>query len=156
GGGRDEWTIRRRAGDGDHFKTGTRLKEDRMRSGSGMAALLGLVAAVVLAVGGCAPRERPGGTTDRKPGGGAAKQHDHSGWWCEEHGIPEHECSMCQDDVARACKAKGDWCELHDRAKSQCFKCDPSLKEKFAAKYRAKFGEDPPPITEEESKPGKQ
>ena len=37
----------------------------------------------------------------------------------------------------------------HDRAKSQCFICDHSLKEKYAAKYRAKYGKEPPPIEEE-------
>ncbi len=84
------------------------------------------------------------------------KEHDHSGWWCGEHGIPEHECSMCSGKVAKECKAKGDWCDKHDRAKSQCFICDPSLKEKFAAKYRAKYDKEPPPIDEEgEKKDGK-
>jgi hypothetical protein len=53
---------------------------------------------------------------------------------------------------AKECKAKGDWCEKHDRAKSQCFICDPSLKEKFAAKYRAKYDKEPPPIEEETEK----
>ena len=57
---------------------------------------------------------------------------------------------MCSLAVEKECKARGDWCEKHDRAKSQCFKCDPSLKEKFAAKYRAKYGKEPPPIGEEE------
>lgn len=73
-----------------------------------------------------------------------------AGWWCDEHGIPEHECSMCSSKVAKECKAKGDWCDKHERAKSQCFLCDPKLKEKYAAMYRAKFGKDPPPIEEEE------
>lgn len=72
--------------------------------------------------------------------------HDHSGWWCNEHGIPEEECSMCSPKVAKAFRDKGDWCDKHDRAKSQCFICDPSLKEKYAAKYRAKYGEEPPAI----------
>lgn len=79
----------------------------------------------------------------------AKKPHDHSGWWCDEHGIPEHECSMCSDSFAKECKKKGDWCDKHDRAKSQCFICDPKLKEQFAAKYRAKFGQEPPRIPEE-------
>ncbi len=77
------------------------------------------------------------------------KDHDHSGWWCGEHGVPEGECSMCNSKVAAAFKAKGDWCDEHDRAKSQCFKCDPKLQEKFAAQYRAKEGKDPPAIEEE-------
>ena len=80
------------------------------------------------------------------------KKDDHSHWWCAEHGIPEDECSMCSAKVAKAFKEKGDWCEKHDRAKSQCFLCDPSLKEKYAAKYRAKYGKEPPPIEEEEEK----
>jgi hypothetical protein len=69
----------------------------------------------------------------------------HSGWWCDEHGVPESECSMCSAKVRKECKAKGDWCDKHDRAKSHCFICDPSLKEKFAARYEAKYGKQPPP-----------
>lgn len=72
-----------------------------------------------------------------------AKKDDHSGWWCKEHGIPEEECLMClhsEDEL----KKKNDWCEKHEFAKSQCFQCDPTLKEKYAAKYRAKFGAEPP------------
>lgn len=71
----------------------------------------------------------------------------HDGWWCDPHGIPEHECSMCDAKVAKECKAKGDWCDTHNRAKSQCFICDPTLAEKFAAKYEAKFGKQPPKPT---------
>jgi hypothetical protein len=36
-------------------------------------------------------------------------------------------------------------CKENDRAKSQCFICDPSLQEKYAALYRAKYGKEPPP-----------
>jgi hypothetical protein len=87
--------------------------------------------------------------TDEKSDAPKGEGHDHGGWWCAEHGIPEAECSMCSTKVARRCKAKGDWCHDHDRAKSQCFICDPKLKEKFAAIYRAKEGKEPPPIIEE-------
>ncbi len=75
-------------------------------------------------------------------------EDDHSGWWCKPHGIPEEECSMCSDEYAAKCKAKTppDWCEKHDRADSQCFICHPEHQEKFAAKYRAKYGTEPPPI----------
>lgn len=68
----------------------------------------------------------------------------HSGWWCDEHGVPEGECSMCSGKVAKECKAKGDWCDKHDRAKSQCFICDPTLMPQFAARYEAKYGKAPP------------
>lgn len=78
-----------------------------------------------------------------------ASGHDHSGWWCGEHGVPEGQCSQCSAKVAADFQKKGDWCAEHDRAKSQCFICDPGLKEKFAAQYRAKEGKEPPAIEEE-------
>lgn len=71
------------------------------------------------------------------------------GWWCNGHGLPEEECSMCSAKVEKEAKAKGDWCEMHNRAKSQCFICDPKLKEKYAARYRARYGKEPP-LTDEE------
>jgi len=70
--------------------------------------------------------------------------HDHSGWWCDEHGIPEDVCSMCSAKVAADFQKKGDWCKEHDRADSQCFKCHPELEAKFAAQYEAKYGKKPP------------
>ncbi len=77
-----------------------------------------------------------------------ADGHDHSGWWCAEHGVPEEECSMCSAKAAKDFKDKGDWCEEHNRAESQCFKCDPTRAEKFAKLYEAKFGHEPPKPTE--------
>ncbi len=77
-------------------------------------------------------------------------KHDHSDWWCKEHGVPEEMCSICisEKDAKKAramFKDKGDWCELHDRAKSQCFKCDPSLYEKYVKMYEAhENGKKPP------------
>ena len=116
-----------------------------------------LLAVSVIVVGGCsnnAPKaeqtKKTAARDQEKPTQVEGKKvDDHSGWWCEEHGIPEAECSMCSAKVAKECKARGDWCEKHDRAKSQCFICDPSLKEKYAAKYRAKYGKEPPPIQDE-------
>ena len=84
-------------------------------------------------------------TEDKKDNG-----DKHSGWWCDEHGVPESECSMCSTKVAAEAKKKGDWCEKHDRAKSHCFLCDPVLKEKYAALYRAKTGKEPPATEDEE------
>jgi hypothetical protein len=124
--------------------------------GSGLFLSLLAVSLVVLA--GCSKDDAKGDVnkkpTTQGPGkptqvASGKKVDDHSGWWCEEHGIPEEECSMCNARVAKECKARGDWCEKHDRAKSQCFICDPSLREKYAAKYRAKYGKEPPPIQEE-------
>jgi hypothetical protein len=112
-----------------------------------------LTASLACLLLGCGQGENKGvGEKDKSSQVAAAsnekKVHDHSGWWCEEHGIPEAECSMCSKKVADEFKKKGDWCDKHDRAKSQCFLCDPKLKEKFAARYRAKYGKEPPPIEE--------
>ncbi len=84
----------------------------------------------------------------------AKSGHDHSGWWCDEHGVPEGECSMCSARVAAEFKKKGDWCEKHDRAKSQCFICDPSLEAKYAVRYEAKYGKKP--SVPEENRPKKE
>lgn len=117
---------------------------------------LGLFAALALATAGCgdghkhdAAKEKGKGTTTTAKG-----DTKHDGWWCDEHGIPEAECSMCSAKVAKECKAKGDWCDKHDRAKSQCFLCDPKLKEKYAAQYKAKYGKEPPPTEDEEKSKG--
>ncbi len=65
-------------------------------------------------------------------------------WWCVEHAVPEAVCSICSEQVAEQCKARGDWCEAHERADSQCFDCHPEFRERFAAIYRAKYGTEPP------------
>ena len=120
----------------------------------------GLLAALMFAANGCgesAPAPKQVAQTDDHAGHDHKEGehhkgdgHDHSGWWCGEHGLPEAECSMCSAKAEAAFKAKGDWCDEHNRAKSQCFKCDPKLQEKFAALYRAKEGKEPPAIKEEE------
>lgn len=86
----------------------------------------------------------PGSGKEIKP---EPEENDH-GWWCNEHGVKESECSMCSSKVAKAFQAKGDWCKEHNRAKSQCFICDPSLREKFAVDYRTKYGKEPPEPTD--------
>lgn len=73
------------------------------------------------------------------------KGHDHSGWWCAEHGIPEEVCGQCNAKLAAEFQKKGDWCKDHDRPDSQCFICHPELEAKFAAQYEAKFGKKAPP-----------
>ena len=75
-------------------------------------------------------------------------EHDHGGWWCNEHGVPEDECALCKTSLVAEFKAKGDWCDEHSRPDSQCFECHPENFEKFAARYEAKFGEQPPKPTE--------
>ncbi len=75
---------------------------------------------------------------------GSEAAHDHQGWWCSEHGVPEEECTRCDFNLIGDFKAKGDWCDEHARPHSQCFLCDPELEGKFAARYEAKYGEQPP------------
>jgi hypothetical protein len=130
------------------------IRKDRIMTKTwvrGSLLAFGLIGLFAL---GCGPGGQTQGTGPGKgkadPPAVAGKAHDHSGWWCDEHGIPEDECSMCSGKVAKECKAKGDWCDLHKRAKSQCFICDPARKEFYAAKYRLKYdGKDPPPIPDE-------
>lgn len=76
---------------------------------------------------------------------------DHSGWWCDEHALPEEVCDLCSKKYRTAEKAKGNWCE-HNRVKSSCFKCNPGVREKYAAEYRAKFAKEPPPIAGDDKK----
>ncbi len=136
--------------------------------------VLSLVAALVLFAGcsGSQDPKKPADDKAQKDGHKDHKDNDHKddkvaqkdkdakdgkkdkddtsedGWWCNDHGIPELECSMCQAKVEKESKAKGDWCEKHNRAKSQCFICEPKLKEKYAARYRTKYGKEPPPVKE--------
>lgn len=76
----------------------------------------------------------------------ATGHHDHSAWWCAEHGVPEEVCSRCSPKIAADFQKKGDWCAEHNRAQSQCFLCDPSLKDRFAEQHKAKLGTEPPAL----------
>ena len=71
-------------------------------------------------------------------------EHGHGGWWCGEHGVPEEVCARCDTSLIADFKKEGDWCEEHARPESQCFICGPERFEKFAARYKAKMGEEPP------------
>ena len=70
--------------------------------------------------------------------------HQHDGWWCDEHGVPEEICARCNTKLVADFKAKGDWCQEHDRPDSQCFVCHPEKEAEFASQYEAKFGKQPP------------
>jgi hypothetical protein len=119
--------------------------------------LLALAAAGALFGGGCTQGEQPRKDPDAKDAAAAKDkpkgEHTHDEWWCKEHGIPEDECTICRATpnsrkLAAECKAKGDWCKKHKRALSQCFLCNPKRQEFYAAKYRAKYGKEPPPTEE--------
>jgi hypothetical protein len=114
-----------------------------------------IVVPLLFGLGGCAKEtpkaEQPKGKAVQVADAAKAG-HDHSGWWCDEHGVPEEVCGQCSAKVAKEAKAKGDWCSKHDRPDSQCFVCHPELKEKFAAMYRAKYGKEPPPVQDDKDK----
>ncbi len=109
-------------------------------------SLLALFAVLALFAGGCGKAEERQRQAQSKTEPRAESKH--AGWWCDEHGIPEEECSMCSPKLEKECKAKGDWCEKHNRALSQCFTCNPERQKFYAAKYRAKYGKEPPPVGE--------
>lgn len=48
--------------------------------------------------------------------------------WCQEHQVPESQCTKCNPDLIPAFKATGDWCKEHDVPESQCTKCDAKRK----------------------------
>lgn len=48
--------------------------------------------------------------------------------WCEEHQVPESQCTRCNPSLVAAFKATGDWCEEHGVPESQCLQCNPALK----------------------------
>ena len=129
-----------------------------MRFKFGQMGSLFSLAAFAVVLSGCGQSDNKSGQPKEKPSPIAQanvkekKPHDHSGWWCEEHGIPEAECSMCLPDAVakKRFKDKGDWCDKHERALSQCFICNPKAREKYAALYRAKYGKEPPPTEEDE------
>ena len=123
--------------------------------------VLMVVAAVTFGFSGCGPSPAPSSQTaaaknahadhpghkegDPHPSDGKeTAQHDHSGWWCNEHGVPEEECGLCNSKLAAEFQKKGDWCKEHDRPDSQCFICHPAKEAMFAARYEAKFGKKPP------------
>src|SRR5262249_22221936 len=98
---------------------------------------------VILALVGCNREKSPEPIAKEK-------KHDHGDWWCEEHGVPEAECALCNAKVAADFRKKGDWCDKHNRPDSQCFICHPENQEKFIARYEAKSGKKPPKRTDAE------
>ncbi len=121
-----------------------------------VSILLLFMAALVLSSAGCTKKEGNGKDQQAKAKEESKKELDpkdkHDGWWCPEHGVPEHLCSLCQDDVAAKSKKEGDWCKIHDRAQSQCFKCDPLKYKKFEDMYVGKDYKKPERPPDEEFK----
>jgi hypothetical protein len=47
--------------------------------------------------------------------------------WCEEHQVPESQCTRCNPDLIPAFKATNDWCPEHGVPESQCKICNPEI-----------------------------
>ena len=103
-----------------------------------------LVAAVVAVFGctllGCppppsntAPAQAPAApvTSEAKPAPLVPK-HEVADW-CQEHGVPESQCTRCNADLIAGFKKKGDWCEKHGLPDSQCVTCHPEVEAKLKA-----------------------
>ena len=87
---------------------------------------------LLLATGACSTessKAKPEATAESKGGHAPAdvKPGSHEDW-CEEHQVPESQCSRCNPDLVAAFKATGDWCDEHGVPESQCLKCNPDLK----------------------------
>ena len=94
-----------------------------------MKIITTLMLALTLSLGACS-KEAPKQEAKKAETGHAAKDvvpgsHED---WCEEHQVPESQCTRCDPSLVAAFKATGDWCEEHGVPESQCLKCNPDLK----------------------------
>jgi cobalt-zinc-cadmium efflux system membrane fusion protein len=109
--------------------------------------VLGMVVLAGWALAGCG--KTVGVEEEPVPVGAPAEaKAAHGEWWCDEHGVPEEVCALCDTKLVADFKAKGDWCDAHQRPDSQCFKCHPEKQAEFAAQYEAKYGKQPPKPTD--------
>jgi hypothetical protein len=119
-----------------------------------LAVAVAVVGAMVVTVGcGQEAKDKPDGKDKKNPPvaeGGSG----HTGWWCDEHGVKESECSMCDPKVFKKLKPD-EICKNHpDRAVAQCFICNPDLWPKSVEVYKAKYpGKEPP--APDKNMPGK-
>jgi hypothetical protein len=106
--------------------------------------LIGFFVSGVFIAAGCG---QPTASTEKKVkevAKATEPKEDGHGWWCNDHGVVEEECSMCQQKVFKKLKYD-DICPKHrERSKAQCFICTPELWEKSKAVYVAKMGKEPP------------
>jgi hypothetical protein len=89
---------------------------------------------IVLAFAGCSKETastegaRQGATTEQQaahaPANVTPGSHED---WCQEHAVPESQCTLCNPSLSAAFKATGDWCEEHGLPESHCKKCNPDL-----------------------------
>jgi cobalt-zinc-cadmium efflux system membrane fusion protein len=48
--------------------------------------------------------------------------------WCDEHRVPESQCTKCHPELVTKFKESGDWCAEHAIPESHCRLCNPDLK----------------------------
>ncbi|MCC7542719.1 MAG: hypothetical protein IT379_41265 [Deltaproteobacteria bacterium] len=71
-----------------------------------------------------------GSSSDPPAGSGHASSSAQPGTyedWCDEHGVPESQCTRCNAALIPAFKATHDWCDEHGLPESQCRACNPNL-----------------------------
>lgn len=87
-----------------------------------------LMSAVVLALAvvACEKKSDPPKVTSTTSTAASVVPGSHEDW-CEEHAVPESQCTRCNAKLIPAFKATGDWCEQHQLPKSQDTQCNPNL-----------------------------
>ena len=101
-------------------------------------SLLTLAGALCLAVG-CARKSTPSqsssSATETTPAPPTADGHAVADVvpgsyedWCNEHGVPETQCTRCDPSLVPAFQAANDWCAEHGLPMSQCTIHNPNLK----------------------------
>ena len=91
-----------------------------------MRSISWAVMALAFAFGaaGCSSR---GEATPESPPAAAVVPGSHADW-CDEHAVPESQCTRCNAELIPAFKATQDWCDEHGLPESQCLACNPSLR----------------------------
>lgn len=84
-----------------------------------------MVAAALASVVGCKKDEPTTKASGHAPLNAKPGSHED---WCDEHAVPESQCTLCNASLIPAFKATADWCEDHKLPKSQDRKCNPNLK----------------------------
>ncbi len=85
--------------------------------------------------GGAAPtKDKPAAASTEKATKVTAGDHAAAGVvpgshedWCDEHQVPESQCTRCNPELIPAFQATNDWCPEHGVPESQCLKCNPDL-----------------------------
>ena len=69
-------------------------------------------------------QKQPSAEKGHAPAGVKPGSHED---WCEEHEVPESQCTRCNAELIPAFKATNDWCAEHGLPESQCKLCNPEL-----------------------------